>query len=321
MSSNETTKIEPTLIVPDAPPIAACDSPAEPGTAKPASEPGKLEAKIEPSTETPKETAKETTKSEAPVIEAVAPEIPKIAAPKIGLSTGDAPTLPPARQIDPVIAFKKPAPASAPVAPHARSTRFALLAACVAIAASFGAVGGSLGVARFGPMITSAPPAVAPVAKEHLTDEVKALKESVAQLRTATRTLSDNFSALKTTVTSTGTQNGKIAEMLERIEKSQAEQRKIAALASPETTGSIAQPKQAAVPMVLGDPPTTLKQPTVPGWTLRRVYDGAALIEGRDGIVEVEPGMITPGLGRVEAIKRQEGRWVVVTSRGLIIGR
>jgi len=66
------------------------------------------------------------------------------------------------------------------------------------------------------------------------------------------------------------------------------------------------------VPLVLGEPPTTLKQPTVPGWVLRRVYDGAALIEGRDGIVEVEPGMITPGLGRVEAIKRQDGRWVVV---------
>jgi hypothetical protein len=170
-------------------------------------------------------------------------------------------------------------------------------------------------------MITSAPPAAAPVAKEHLTDEVKALKESVAQLRNATRTLSDNFSALKNTVTSAGTQNGKIAEMLERLEKNQAEQRKTAAAASPETTGSIAQPKQAAVPMVLGEPPTTLKPPTVPGWTLRRVYDGAALIEGRDGIVEVETGMITPGLGRIEAIKRQEGRWVVVTSRGLIVGR
>ena len=37
---------------------------------------------------------------------------------------------------------------------------------------------------------------------------------------------------------------------------------------------------------------------------LRRVYDGAALIEGRDGIIEVEPGMVAPGLGRIEAIKR-----------------
>jgi hypothetical protein len=348
MSSNETTKIEPTLIVPDAPPIVPSASPAEPQSAKPASElkpEGQIEALQEASQEAPQETAKETStvttrepskepsketvnetvKSEAPAIATLAAEAPKPATPKIDLSTGDAPTLPKAARIDPVVAFKKPAPvsarATATAAPQPRSTRFALLAACVAIAASFGAVGGSLGIAKFGPMITSAPPAVAPIAREHVADEVKALKESVAQLRTATRTLSDSFSALKTTVASAGTQNSKIAETLERIEKSQAELRKSAALAAPETTGSIAQPKQAAVPMVLGDPPTTLKPPTVQGWVLRRVYDGAALIEGRDGIVEVEPGMITPGLGRVEAIKRQDGRWVVVTSRGLIIGR
>ena len=54
---------------------------------------------------------------------------------------------------------------------------------------------------------------------------------------------------------------------------------------------------------------------------LRRVYDGAALIEGRDGIIEVEPGMVAPGLGRIEASSAQDGRWVVVTSRGLVIGR
>ena len=73
--------------------------------------------------------------------------------------------------------------------------------------------------------------------------------------------------------------------------------------------------------MVLGDPPTTLKPPIVQGWVLRRVYDGAALIEGRDGIIEVEPGIVAPGLGRIEGIKRQDGRWVVVTSRGLVVGR
>ena len=70
--------------------------------------------------------------------------------------------------------------------------------------------------------------------------------------------------------------------------------------------------------MVLGDPPTTLKPPTVPGYVLRRVYDGAALIESRNGMIEVEPGIMVPGLGRIEDIKRQDGRWVVITSRGII---
>ena len=31
--------------------------------------------------------------------------------------------------------------------------------------------------------------------------------------------------------------------------------------------------------------------------------------------------MVAPGLGRIEDIKRQDGRWVVMTSRGLVIGR
>ena len=85
-------------------------------------------------------------------------------------------------------------------------------------------------------------------------------------------------------------------------------------------TGSIGQKQAAApaVPMVLGAPPPTLKPPAVPGFVLRRVFDGAALIESRDGMIEVEPGMAVPGLGRVEAIKREDGRWVVVTARGIV---
>jgi hypothetical protein len=31
------------------------------------------------------------------------------------------------------------------------------------------------------------------------------------------------------------------------------------------------------------------------------------------------PGDLVPGLGRIQEIKRQDGRWVVVTSRGLVV--
>jgi hypothetical protein len=313
MSSNETTKIEPTLTVTDAPSIAAGHE-AEADTAAADAKPAGIEIKTQAAKlDEPK---REAPKIEANVEAKIEPKIePKIEATTASKSA--AAILPLAPQIEPVVVgLKKPAPAA-----PARSTRFALLAACVAIAASFGAIGGSLGVAKFGPMISSAPPTVAPVAKEHVAEEVRALKETVAQLRATTKTLNDNFAALKSTVASAGTQNGKIAEALERIEKSQTEQRTTAAAASTtEVTGSIAH--KQAVPMVLGDPPTTLKPLTVPGWTLRRVYDGAALLEGRDGIIEVEPGIVAPGLGRIEAIRRQQdGRWVVVTARGLIIGR
>ncbi len=61
--------------------------------------------------------------------------------------------------------------------------------------------------------------------------------------------------------------------------------------------------------------------PTVEGWVLRDVAYGGALIQSRRGLYEVYAGDPVPGLGRVDAIRRQDGRWVVVTSRGLIVAR
>ena len=343
MSSDETPKIEskiepkiePVLTIADAPPIVASVEPAKPESEL------KIEPKLEPKADIPTpEIPKAETLPEAPKLEKIEAKAepkaePKVETktefPKFELSASQAPNASAAPKITAsatVIPLKKPEPsaAAAAPAPQSRNTRFALLAACVAIAASFGAVGGSLGVAKFGPMISSAPAPAAPIAKEQIADEVKALKDTVAQLRATTNKLSDNFTALKTTVTTASAQNGKIAEALDRIEKSQAEQRKAAtaaaapAVSTTEVTGSIGQKQAAApaVPMVLGTPPTTLKPPAVPGFVLRRVYDGAALIEGRDGMIEVEPGMVAPGLGRVEAIKREDGRWVVVTARGIV---
>ena len=36
------------------------------------------------------------------------------------------------------------------------------------------------------------------------------------------------------------------------------------------------------------------------------------------GMMEVSPGDNVPGLGRIHSIRQQDGRWVVVTSRGII---
>ena len=330
MSSDETRKIEPTLT--DAPSIAPEIKP---------------EAVRSETTEAPK--------IEAPKIEAPKIEPPKTETPEISVDAkvepgkmepsleakpetkAEAPTLPAAPQIEPAqaIILRRPQRKIEKPAVPGRNSRFALLAACVAIAASLGAIGGSLAFAKFGHLVTprAEPVAVAAAPKDSTADELKALKDTVAQLRTATRSLSENLATLKVSVsTSNVTQNaqnaqiGKITEALERIEKAQAEHKKLAGQAAPETTGSVASQKQAAatgtpVPMVLGDPPTTLKPPILQDYVLRRVYDGAALIEGRHGIIEVEPGIVAPGIGRIEAIKRQDGRWVVVTARGLIVQR
>jgi hypothetical protein len=52
---------------------------------------------------------------------------------------------------------------------------------------------------------------------------------------------------------------------------------------------------------------------------VRDVHRGTALLEGRMGLIEVDQGDVVPGLGRVDAIRKQDGRWVVVTPRGLIM--
>jgi hypothetical protein len=329
MSQNESPKIEPTLtLIESAPSIAPSADAAE---TKVEAEAPKIEIKAEDKIE-----------AVAPAAEQTLPPAPKLQAPAETQAEPMKAEQKPEPHFEAKITrmpvLRKEEPTSGPeVMVKPRVARFALLAACVAIAASFGAVGGSIGVAKFGPMFAGAP-TPAPITKDNVAEEVKSLKETVAQLRSTTKSLSDNLAALKTSVntsnTAQNTQIGKIAETLDRVEKTQAESRKTAATApathmtsttqataaAPDITGSISQQK-TPVPMVLGEPPQNLKPPVVQGWVLRRVYDGAALIEGRDGMIEVEPGSVAPGLGRIEGIKRQDGRWVVLTSRGLVVGR
>jgi hypothetical protein len=209
-----------------------------------------------------------------------------------------------------------PEAAAAPSS-RAGSRRFALLAAGLTVAAAVGAIAGSAGIA--GVEHFFAAPAVA--TRSEANDEVRVLKETVAQLRAHVKTLSDNLAGLRTTIaastTAANAQFGKITEALDRVEHAKTERHVTILTPSPEPTGSV--PAPAAAPAV--DPKAAAKPPIVEGWALRRVYGSdAALVEGRYGIVEIGPGDLVPGLGRVQEIKRQQdGHWAVVTSRGLIV--
>jgi hypothetical protein len=180
--------------------------------------------------------------------------------------------------------------------------KFTLLAASVVLAAAFGAMAGTLGAARLTgePAAPAEPPALQSTLMQ-LQSEVAALKASVdASSRTA------------------GTQYSKLVERLDRVERAQSAAAKTdaskteAALAK-ETTGSVMPP--GVTPL----PPAAVPGATVPGWSVRDVYRGVAMLQSRaGGMVEVEPGDVLPGLGRIETIRRQDGRWVVMTSRGMI---
>ena len=156
--------------------------------------------------------------------------------------------------------------------------------------------------------------------------------------------------------TKTGTsQFSKTSDRLDRIEKAQAEpavklaklteavdKLRSAAPAAPavaigapaisppgaarDITGSVTPPQvvAAAAPVASHTqeaPPKTEvgRIPTVEGWALREVGYGGALIQNRRGTFEVYAGDYIPGLGRIDAIRKQDGQWVVVTSKGLVV--
>jgi hypothetical protein len=113
----------------------------------------------------------------------------------------------------------------------------------------------------------------------------------------------------------------KLARLSEAVDKLRAAPAP-AVVAAKDVTGSVTPPATAAAPVPLPVPaPEVARLPTVEGWVIRDVGRGGALIESRRGIFEVYAGDSIPGLGRVDAIRRQDGKWVVVTSKGLIVAR
>jgi hypothetical protein len=182
-------------------------------------------------------------------------------------------------------------------------SEFTLLAAAVVLAAAFGAMAGTLGASG-----------VARLAGETATvEEPPGLQAALAQLRS-------EIAALKASVDATGraagAQYGKLVERFDRVERMQSVTNKTDAALPKETTGAVTPPSPAAAPL----PPVPVPAAaTVPGWAVRDVYRGVAMLRSRlGGMVEVEPGDVLPGLGRIEAIRRQDGRWVVITSKGMI---
>jgi hypothetical protein len=116
----------------------------------------------------------------------------------------------------------------------------------------------------------------------------------------------------------------KVAKLSEAVDKLRAAQQTATASGAADVTGSIAPVTAAPAtdPKPAVDPkPVVARLPTLQGWLLLEVGNGAALIEGRRGIYEVSTGNAVPGLGRIDAIRRQDGRWVVVTTKGLIVRR
>jgi hypothetical protein len=211
--------------------------------------------------------------------------------------------------------------------------RIAALAAVVALAAIAGALGGALATAG-----------LTHVASDDVAASGnRAIEASIARI-------DSDILSLKASLEHTSklgmSQFNKTSDRLDKVEKAQLEPAaKLAKLS--ETVDKLrAAPTPAPVPVAAAPAPAASKEvtgsvtppaaaqasaappkvevgrlPTVEGWILRDVANGGALIEGRQGVYEVYAGDPVPGLGRIDAIRRQDGRWVVVTSKGLIVAR
>ena len=200
-------------------------------------------------------------------------------------------------------------------APRPRSSRLAVLAATIALAAALGSFVGSLTASE---VMRLLPSGVADSQPTEPTNVLQGLRAQSAQLSAIKAGLdganhsanvefakiADRLNRIETAAADPAAKLAHIADTVDRLDKRSA--------AAPETTGSIA----SSTP-----PPSEpkLTDRVLEDWVVADVRGGRALVESRyGGEFIVGAGSVLPRLGAVQAVKRQDGQWVVVTAHGVI---
>ena len=198
-----------------------------------------------------------------------------------------------------------------------RHRHYAQLAASIVIALG---LGGAIGAFAFG---GSSRTDVAALQErkalrqsvEHLNKQVAALKGDLtkaSKLATEKTAALEKANKVALDKSTSKTAHNQIAKLTDRFENG----------ANGDITGSIPPPQAAPVPMPRPAPhiAATESRPTIlQDWTIHDARGGYIFVRGHGEIYQVIPGAPLPGLGTVQAIKRENGAWVVVTTRGLIV--
>jgi hypothetical protein len=222
---------------------------------------------------------------------------------------------------------------------------FVATAAMLLVATMAGAIGGALATSGFSHVAdaTAAPPSTGALEASiaRIDSDILALK---AGLEHTTKMDVSQFNKtsdrLDKIEKAQAEPNAKLAKLTEAVEKLRTAPTVMAAAASApapapvatavaapkDVTGSVTAPQGAApLPVPAASPAAATppkvevaRLPTVEGWSLADVGYGGALIRSRRGTFEIYPGDYVPGLGRIDAVRKQDGQWVVVTSKGLI---
>ena len=237
-------------------------------------------------------------------------ELPQIESPSISPAE-------PQPESTPVADTAPLAVASAPAAKptfrlRPRHKRLALLAASVTLAAALGSVVGAITTRT----LAAAPKPEATVAA---LEDRKAVQQSIAHL-------SKEIAALKTNLDATSrTAHSEMTKIAARLAAAEADI--TGSITPPQTVPPAAAPQEAATPLPVPRPSpaeiaaaqASVRLALVPDWSLRSARDGVAFVETHGEIYEAVLGAPLPGLGPVQTIKREGGRWMVVTPRGIIV--
>jgi hypothetical protein len=167
-----------------------------------------------------------------------------------------------------------------------------------------------------------------PITSARVSDaDIRIIRESVAQLRRQVAEMTSDVASSRAAAEAARTQAAEqasraqdradreqaaLAAKFARIaeEKPQVSQVAAAPTNSSDITGTV-QPQAQR--------PAATSREVIPGWHVRRAYDGVATLEGKTGVIEVVPGQDVPALGRIQEIKNENNRWQVLTSRGVIL--
>jgi hypothetical protein len=214
---------------------------------------------------------------------------------------------------------------------HRRSA----LAAMVALAAITGALGGAMATSGlghfFGNDATRAGQGALEASVARIDADIQALKASVEHTSkigmSQFNKTSDRLDKVERAQVEPAAKLARLSEAIDKLRAAPVAPAAVAAApvvpkeAAKEVTASVTPAVTAPAAPAAAPRTEVAKLPDVEGWVLRDVAYGGALIQSRRGVYEVYAGDAVPGLGRVDAIRKQDGRWVVVTTKGLIAAR
>ena len=225
---------------------------------------------------------------------AINKDLPMVESPPL-CPSGEEPSVAPEPKVEPIASpaddgAALPLPAAARLRLKPQHKRQAVLAASVTIAACIGAIIGALATSGIN---SSAPNRTALHEREAMQQSIGKLDKEIVALK----------AELESGTKSARSQIAKISERLGHA-------------AAPETTGSIPAPP-TAVPTPTPRP--EIRTAVVRDWRIFDVHDGIVAVQGHGEIYEIGLGAPLPGLGPVQQIKRVDGRWIVLTPKGMIV--